>query len=1658
MEKYTRDEVFKEAIKYFNGDTLATDVWINKYSLKDSEGNIYEKTPEDMHRRMSTEFYRIESKYPNPLSEEKIFDLFKNFKYIIPQGGPMSGIGNRLQTVSLSNCFVVGNTSDSYGGIMLIDQEQVQLMKRRGGCIEENTFVYIQDKGLTKIKDVLVGDYILSLNDKTNKNEFKKVTDKFISVVNLDEQIKIKYKNGTILRTSSKHPITTINNNEIKYISYNDGLSNNNIGIKPNNLNVNILNYDEELADIAWFLGAHTGDGSCDKNNIKFRLRINGNNKSVIEHYAKIANTLTNSNCNVNLDNRRCYKDTVWIYTQTNNSVYQIVEKYLDGKYGKKVYNGDIYSFIEYNNLWIPYLAGLIDTDGHIKKNGTIDINICMSKVIDKLSCMLSANNIDLHFNEKISKRNNEKTGYRLIIYRRNNIIDKLIKYIQHDDKKNILLNTCNDYAHKNFSMTYYITDNEYIEIINKYQVIKNKSNNLIKNISLLKKKRKLGIGALIDLFNNNILTIDQYNNILKRIDIIDIIKENNVKLNYYDINVENNHNYFAGNFGLINIHNCGHDLSHIRPKGSPVKNSALTSTGVVPFMERYSNSTREVAQDGRRGALMLSISVKHPDAEDFIDAKMTAGKVTGANISVKLDDEFMNCVLEGKPYKQQYPIDSANPKFVREIDAQKLWKKIVYNAWKSAEPGLMFWDTIAREAIPDCYAEYGFKTVSTNPCFPSSERLLTENGYFKFGDLVTNDSTKTNNVVCDDRISYVDNGDEKPENWKIDNNKFGTIVRKASNVFLTQKNGEVIELKTSKGFKLRCTPDHHIATTRGMIEAKDLTPDDDILISIPNNNGSILNKNPENELEILSLLIGLIQGDGTLDKKRKRLHFDFWGDDSERMKIFVCELIDKLYDFFGERKNEKNKILSKYFISKKDNKIRISSAWVGKIFEEYGFDFKNKFNIPEFIFNNSSGNIGKYYIAALMYCDGSIQGSIKSGYTIRLSQSNESFLNKIQIILHSNGLIFGIYKRRDNKLTTLPNGKGGYSNYKTKDQFELISLGGGIVKYMSSIGFLGDIKKEEKFNKNHNYQIKKSFTDNIISINKLENEPVFCLKENIGRNIIVNGISVRRCGEIPLNPYDSCRLIAINLFSYVENPFTPNAKFNFKLFEEHVINAQRLMDDIVDLEIEKIDEILAKISTDPEPEKIKVVETELWLKIREKSIQGRRTGLGITSEGDMLAALGLTYGTDEATLFSTKVHKALAVNAYKSSIKMAKERGAFGVWNYELEKNNPFVKRIWDCLDSEYKNMWKETGRRNIALLTIAPTGTVSLMTQTTSGIEPCFLPVYTRRRKINPNDKNTKATIIDENGDSFEEYNVFHPKFKMWCEIKGYNIDELEKMKQSELEKIVVISPYYKATSADVDWVNKVKMQGEIQKWVDHSISCTVNLPNEATEELVSKVYQMGWESGCKGITVYRDGSRTGVLVSKKDKKADVFTENNAPKRPKVLTCDVIRFTNKGEKWIGFLGLLDNRPYEIFTGLQEAVSIPNYVTTAEIIKERNAETDGQSRYDVRWIDKDGYTQEFRGLSRAFNREYWNIGRMVSAILRHGMPLPNVMTLLDKLDFGESEYISSWKNGVKRMIKKYIKDGTAIKGQECPNCHSHNLIYKEGCMSCADCGSSKCE
>ena len=1150
---YTRDEVLQKTLEYFNGDELAANVWINKYALKDSDGNLYELTPNDMHRRLSKEIARIEKNYPNPMSEDEIFNLLKDFKYIVPQGGPMSGIGNMKQTISLSNCFVIGNDYDSYGSIMLTDQEQVQLMKRRGGV---------------------------------------------------------------------------------------------------------------------------------------------------------------------------------------------------------------------------------------------------------------------------------------------------------------------------------------------------------------------------------------------------------------------------------------GHDLSHLRPNSSPVKNSALTSTGLVSFMERYSNSTREVGQDGRRGALMLSCSIEHPDSERFMDAKMEAGKITGANVSLRITDNFMKSVISDTTYFQQYPINSNNPTIKREVEAKPIFDKIVHNAWKSAEPGILFWDTIQKESVPDCYPNY--KTTSTNPCIVGGSMIATADG---------------RNAVSIEQLSK--EGKDVPLYSKSDDGqvqiKWGRNPRKTGN------KKEVWKLVMDDGSEFIATPDHTMfLKDNSKIELKELKTGDSL--------SSFYTHSSNKGYRQISQTGAKMQGGMFRNRRQYRLIYEFFnGLDCDYKNCHIHHV-----DFDNSNDNIDNLLLMcrNEHTELHADRIRGDKNPYHKMTDEWKLNFASK------------------------------PGSKNPKY---IDVSNDEILTHGKKLYKQEGRISKRLWIEYAKKNNLPQFLSNELRFKTFTDFKNQVVDNHKVVSVEFHGY------EDVFNitvdDNHNYIV---LTDN-------EDD----------KYITSGGICVKNCGEIPLCPYDSCRLLAINLLSYVKNPFTKKSSFDFDLFVTHSKIAQRIMDDIIDLELEKIDQILEKIEIDPEPQYIKDVEIELWAKIREKAVNGRRTGIGITAEGDMIAALGLTYGTKKATEFAVKIHKTLAINAYKGSCELAKTRGSFGDWDYELEKNNPFIKRL--CVaDPELGEMLKE-GRRNIALLTIAPTGTVSLMTQTTSGIEPVFLPAYKRRRKINPNDKDVRVDFVDENGDSWEEYAVFHHGFLSWLVLNDYDVQEVMVLPQVEIDKIVEKSPYHKATSNDVDWVEKVRMQGAVQKWVDHSISVTVNLPNDATEEVVSQVYKTAWETGCKGVTVYRDGSRSGVLVSN-DKKEEIeeIYESHAPRRPKVIECDILRFQNNKEKWIGFVGTIENRPYEIFTGLLESFQIPTFVESGWVkkVKETKKDEDGKeykaSRYDFVYVDKDGYEQEMRGLSRAFEREFWNYGKLMSGILRHGMPIPHVLNLIDSLSL-RGDSIVSWKSGVKRMLKKYIKEGEVVTGQVCPECGNKNLRFESGCVQCPKCGWSKC-
>lgn len=1156
---FTYNEAFEASKKYFSGDELAAKVWVNKYALKDSKGNIYELDPDDMHWRLAKEIARIENKYPNPLTKEEVFELFSKFKYIVPQGGPMTGIGNNFQISSLSNCFVIGldKQPDSYGGIMKIDEEQIQLMKRRGGV---------------------------------------------------------------------------------------------------------------------------------------------------------------------------------------------------------------------------------------------------------------------------------------------------------------------------------------------------------------------------------------------------------------------------------------GHDLSHIRPLNAHVSNAALTSSGVASFMERYSNSTREVGQGGRRGALMLSLSINHPDSDKFIDAKMTEGKVTGANVSVKIDDDFMSAVINRDKYVQKFPIYSDNPNFHKSVDAQELWKKIIHNAWKSAEPGVLFWDTIIKESIPDCYADLGFKTASTNPCVTGDTTLLTRDGFKPIMSLIGQEIN-------------IWNGYE----WS------------KVTPFKTSDNAKVYKVKFSDGSELKCTNYHKfILKGNNRKELQDVHVGD----KLQKFNFPILFANNENDNTKGYYTLGFYSGDGSILKRDNRdvqYIIDLYG----KKKGLIDHLVCHKYGNYLEDQDRQRVIISdllpepidKSYVPNESVSVNNRLAWLVGIIDSDGTR------------NDNSGSIS-------------------------ISSNNWNYLFDIKTMLITLGVhsVLSICKEKCDKEI-----KG--SIYHTDTNYRLSISASNMIR-LKSLGLI-------------TYRVDTFSTPNrnasqFITIESIEyygEEATYCVTEPKNHSALFNHVMTGQCGEIPLCPYDSCRLIALNLYSYVTNPFTDQANFDIDLFEKHVRLALRIMDDIIDLEIEKIDQIIKKIKSDPEDNVVKNTELDLWEKIKAKCLVGRRTGVGITAEGDMLAALGYTYGTDAANDFSETVHKIIAINTYSSSVNLAKERGAFSIYNSDLEKDNPFIKRIAKENPELYEAM-KKYGRRNIACLTIAPTGTTSLMTQTTSGIEPVFLPIYKRRRKVNPNDQDVRVDFIDEVSDSFEEYLVIHPKFKTWMDIKGISIKD--NCSKEEIESLVAISPYYRATSNDIDWIQKVRMQGKIQKWVDHSISVTINLPANASEELVSELYIEAWKCGCKGCTVYRDGSRSGIMIPV-DKKKESRSETDKKKRPYSLQADVVRFKHNSENWLAFVGILNGRPYEIFTGIldeDEGIMIPKSIKKGEILKEKG--DDGQKHYRFVFKNKAGIKMSIDGLEKKFSSEFWNYAKFISVALRYEMPIEKVVSLIQNLEWN-NETINNWRNGVIRALKKYIPNGLKAKDQTCPNCGQETLVFQEGCLICTNCGSSKC-
>ena len=1293
-EKETNDAL-KETTEYFNGDDLAAIVFISKYAKKD------ETTPDDMHRRMAREYARIEKQFggEKPLTEEEIYEQFKDFKYIVPAGSVMSGLGNEEYQGSLSNCFVIGSPADSYASIMRYREFQVQLMKRRGGCIEENTSVITQERGAIPIKDVNVGEHVLSLNVETGLDEFKLVKDKYPASVDLNEQIELVYKNGVKLKTSSKHPVLTIEPDGYKYKKEIDGGLINSWNKSPN-----FKKYEEtesEYSDIAWFIGCHMGDGTCDLKNHSYRLRIVGDNKSVIEKYKKVHNEIILREVgSVSLEKR--YNSDVWGFNNMCKENELIVNKYFDQQINKKTYTWKVPTFVIVNNLWIPFLAGLIDSDGYITKTGRIDISITSKNAIDCISKFLSINGQSYSIKEKITKRPNEKNIFDLHIHKENGIYSDILKYISHDKKRERMLAVSDKFQ----SDCFFFNDDELKQIleINYREFTEQKKfyNLFVKNKQNLKDNKVGGKALLMHLLNNNLIEEKLYNSICSRTQIKEILVDNGVKYNYIDIEVEGNNNYYAGEFGFVNIHNCGVDISDLRPSGAIVKNAAKTSTGPVSFMEVNSELTKEVAQGGRRGALLISISCLHPDTDQFIEKKQDLSKVTGANISVQFTDEFMECVLEDKQYLQRFPINTdvtdidittlplnekvwIGKKCFKLIKATDLWKQFVHCSWKTAEPGVMF---------------------------------------------------------CD-------------KHW-------------------------------------------------------DLSPD--------------------------------------------------------------------------------------------------------SVYKEY------------------------------------------------------------------------------------------------------------------------------------------------------------------------KGVTTNPCGEIFMGPYDSCRLMHINLASLIDNPYTTEASINRKKLYETSYNNMVLCDDLVELELEHVQEIIEHIKSTYTDDCYN--ELELWNRIYKTGKSSRRAGCGATGLGDAIAMLGFGLGDESGREAESVMFRTKFIAELQAQVDLAKERGTFVGYDFNKEfvkigdsykGTNRFFKFIVELYEAGYvpKQLMldmEKYGRRNVSWSTLAPVGSASLLTQTTSGLEPLFSPFYKRRKKISkPTDR---VDFIDDNGEKFSEFFVVHKPLKDWIIGFGSNYDKTKDFSEQATDENLDIwfkeSPWYGSSAEELTPEEHILSQAIAQKYTTHSISKTINLPETATEEEVSKLFIDGWKNDCKGLTIYRANCRQGILVKtdKKESNCNGTLVHSAPKRPKTLTTDVKRFKNGGDKWIACVGLMNGQPYEIFTGLSEKLNIPDYVKEAEIIKSKidkevlNDETglmemQKVSRYDIRYINDKGEKVTVENLGQVFNPIFYNYNKLISGLFRHGMPIEYAVSTIKSLNF-DNESINSWKNGVVRILKSYLKDGE-VKGEVCPECGA-KIVRENGCKRCgANCGWSAC-
>lgn len=2069
MKTYKREDAIAKSTEYFNGDSLAAEVFVNKYALRNEKLELLEDTPDKMHQRMAKEFARIEKKYPNPLSYEEIYGMFENFGEIVAQGSPSFGIGNPYQYTSVSNCFVI-KTTDSYGGICNTDEQIAQISKRRGGCVEENSFVEIKNKGIVKIKDINIGDEILSYNIITRKSEYKEVLDKYYTDVQKKNQIKIKLQNGFEIRTSRTHPILILKDGEYNYIQAGD-IKEGDICIVPENNDISNIyrwgHFTKELEDLGWFIGAHTGDGTLgyinkpwDKSLPKgLRLRILGDNENIIKEFARICNVLTSSHAQYRVVTRKNYKTKCWEYLNNTNALFDIADHYFDGKIGKKCYDCHVFSFIEKNNLWMPYIAGLIDTDGHIRKDGKIDISMCAKDIIYKLSSVLSSAGFKIHISARSPKRINENPIYRLVITD-DKFYNLIIPFLRHDKKKQRLILKVEN--KRKYSHTYCITRKEEDEIMKIYgsrrykrDVVKDKSHkNMMAIISLIKKHHKIGLGGLLVFRDHNLISNDKVLEILQRKNV-ELVLEDQEDCQYIDISVKDNNNYYAGSSGLINIHNCGLDISPIRPKGMLTKNSAFTTDGITIFMSRFSNTTREVAQciaagqrvltesglkniediepltdrvwtkcgwvkvngkinnekmvykittidgfeirasadhvflaydgknieekklsdfeegdtilllagvykgknkeyksfcqyeyknsnnkpnncklplflnediayllgysygdgyvernkygeprdlslacghkypeienklskiisdnfgyhprsrlgggavnrldirnkcvidffhkngvlknkadviympelilespdsvisafiagyfdadgyasgkkkgysfssiskkflqsvqslmmsmgiiskircesrshlgwqdlytlsvlgaysknlfkeiihhsikvsqlqhdgkrdnrltpfrgidfktshsqydfipdntqnisvyayerlrqnghlvpegmlvqtnidsidedgdadtydlqlekenmfwcegfyvhnSGRRGALMLSISVHHPEIMSFITSKRDLQKITGANISVRITDEFMNAVKKDKLYELRWPVDSSSPSVSKKVKAKEVWDALVESNYLSAEPGILFWDTIIRNSPADIYSELGLKTLSTNPSLRGGTMVLTDKGVHPIKWLAENRSTcrvlNINGIWCD--CNVFKSGDNKPL-YKINfTNGQSVFCTKEHKWPILNTNGNIINRHTGEICKKKTI---------------DLKPRDKIYL--PSFSNPI--NNPHCKFTRMDgFVLGWNQGDGWISRHigaNNVLQYGFiFGE--EDMKSGIANNIMDYTNALAERESSlrRDHNTNSYSYVTTDRRVREKMAEMKASHKEDGVPYSVWEGNDEFV---------KGYVDGLFSSDGYIECKEKlSGCRMILVSSHKKLIEDVQKLLLFYGIRSGI--RKSESTSRFPK----YNSDKKYTRYDL-HIGTIHVQKFSNVFSLSNCNKQKKldeirakspvfyekskrieFANSREYMVIKnveltSFREDVYDIHVHDDTHTFMTEAGITGN----------CGELPLADKTSCILLCLNVASFVNNPFSDKAEFDQYRFVDRVRKAQRLIDDLVDIELECIGKIISKIESDPEPEDIKHNELSLWKGIEEKCRQSRRTGLGITGLGDCIAELNVKYGSPESEKIVDNIYKTLRDEAYRSSIGLAKERGAFPLFDPKLEQEskNEYLERLPDDIKN---SMWKY-GRRNISILTTAPAGSISTQTQTTSGFEPVYLAQYVRKRKLVEGDKET-PDFIDDSGDKWKEYTVDHHGLKKFKEITGKTFED---------------SPYFGAESVKIDFDARVRMQGIATQYVDHAISSTVNLPNDVTKETISKLYFKAWESGCKGLTIYRDGSRDGVLTAKKSnstkdcedcdeaskmlvelvskgKRPKYIIPSSAPKRLDVIPCDIQRSKVGGSDWLFFIGTLSGVPYEVFGGEASQFTIPQKYKTGWIVK--NGKIDGVTQYNLVLGSLDDVNEklEFKGIVRHFNNnEYGAFTRLTSLALRHGIPIKYIIEQITKK--GVEGDLFSFQRAMARVLKKYIGEGEKCQ-MECPDCYSHDMVYRNGCPTCMQCGFSHC-